>query len=70
MTHEETMSDKHLKLTPHKLADDPTAWWYEEEKGLCVVQQYLTNRGTVFGTRSVVIPWGSIRAALTRKDKP
>jgi hypothetical protein len=64
------MSTKHLQNNPHAIRGDTTAWWYEEEAGVCVVQQYLTPRGTVFGTRSVVIPWRSIRGALARKDKP
>ena len=64
------MSNRHLKLTLHKLAHDPNAWWYEEDKGICVVQQYRGNTGLVYGTRSVVIPWKVVRSALKRKDQP
>ena len=64
------MSNKHLKLTPHKIAHDPTAWWYEEAKGIFVVQDYYRAKdGLYLGTRSVVIPWRAIRAALKKKDK-
>ena len=63
------MSDERLKPKPHTIAHDPTVKWYEEDKGICVVQQYRGNTGLVYGTRSVVIPWRAIRAALKRKDK-
>ena len=64
------MSNQHLKRTPHKIAHDPTAWWYEEDKGIYVVQEYYRAKdGLYLGTRSVVIPWRAVRAALKRKDK-
>ena len=64
------MSDQHLQMKPHRLPHDPTSWWYEEPAGLCVVQEYRGTTGAVYGTRSVVIPWRAIRAALKRKDRP
>ena len=64
------MSDQHLKLTSHKIRHEPDAWFYEEATGICVVQQYRGNTGLIYGTRSVVIPWREIRAALKRKDLP
>ncbi len=51
------MSQKHLRLTAHKIND--YAWWYEENGGISLVVK----------GRIVVIPWKSIRAALARKDK-
>lgn len=64
------MSDKHLKLSPHRIAHDQTAWWYEQPSGIRVVQEYHTQFGELIGTRTVVIPWRAIRGALIRKDKP
>ena len=64
------MSNQHLKRTPHKIAHDPTVKWYEEPKGIWVVQEYYRAKdGLYLGTRSVVISWRAIRAALKRKDK-
>ena len=64
------MSNQHLKRTPHKIAHYPTAWLYEEDKGIYVVQDYYRAKdGLYLWTRSVVIPWNAIRAALKRKDK-
>ena len=64
------MSDRHLQLRGHKIAHDPTAWWYEEDKGIWVVQEYYRAKdGLYLGTRSVVIPWRAVRAALKRKDQ-
>jgi len=64
------MSEKHLKQTPHTIIHDPKAWWYEEDQGIWVVQEYYRAKdGLYMGTRSVVIPWRAIRAALGRKDK-
>ena len=64
------MSNKHLKLTPHKIAHDPTVKWYEEPKGIWVVQEhYRAKDGLYLGTRSVMIPWRAIRGALKRKDR-
>lgn len=54
------MSDKDLLRTSHAIRGTTMVWWYEEEKGICVV-------GMVGQT--VVIPWRSIRGALKRKDK-
>ena len=64
------MSDQHLQLTPNKIAHDPTAWWYEEDKGIWVVQgHYRAKDGLYLGTRIVMIPWRAVRAALKRKDR-
>ena len=64
------MSNEHLKPKPHTIAHDPTAWWYEEDKGIWVVQEYYRAKdGLYLGTRSVVIPWRAVRAALKRKDQ-
>ena len=64
------MSNQHLKSTPHTIAHDPTVKWYEEPKGIWVVQEYYRAKdGLYLGTRSVVIPWRAIRAALKRKDQ-
>lgn len=64
------MSDQHLKRTPHNIAHDQDVWWYEEPAGICVVQKYRDNTGVLHGTRSVVIPWRSLRAAMKRKAQP
>jgi hypothetical protein len=64
------MSDRHLQLTPHKIARDSHVWWYEEPTGIWVVQDYYRAKdGLYLGTHSVVIPWRAVRAALKRKDR-
>jgi len=64
------MSDEHLKPKPHTIAHDPHVWWYEEPAGIWVVQEhYRAKDGLYLGTRSVVISWRAIRAALKRKDQ-
>ena len=64
------MSNQHLKSTPHKIAHDPQVWWCEEPTGIFVVQEYYRAKDDLYlGTRSVVIPWRAIRAALKRKDR-
>ena len=64
------MSNEHLKLTPHTIAHDPHVRWFEEPQGIWVVQEYYRAKdGLYLGTRSVVIPWRAIRAALKRKDR-
>ena len=64
------MSDEHLKPKPHTIAHYPHVRWYEEYNGIWVVQEYYRAKdGLYLGTRSVVIPWRAIRAALKRKDR-
>ena len=64
------MSDKHLTLMPHRIRHDPTAWWYEEPNGICVVQEYYRDKdGLYLDTRSVIIPWRALKAALKRKEQ-
>lgn len=58
------MSNKDLKCEPHAIRGTETAWWYEEEEGVCVVVELAQ------GTRQITIPWASLRGALKRKDKP
>jgi len=64
------MSNKHLQLTPHAIRGTVTAWWYEEEKGISVVQEFRDKNGMLHITESILLPWTSIRGALKRKDKP
>ena len=54
-----------LLLDPHNITEE--AWWYEEDDGICVVQECHKNgcRNTVM----VTIPWKDVRAALKRLDK-
>ena len=64
------MSNQHLKSTPHTIAHDPHVRWCEEARGIFVVQGYYRGKdGPYLGTRSVVIPWRAVRAALKRKDR-
>jgi len=63
------MAKQHLSLSPHSIRGTKTAWWYEEDSGICVVQQHL-EAGVHIATVSTVIPWNSLRSALQRKDKP
>lgn len=58
------MSDKDLSMNPHKIRGMKTAWWYEEEKGICLVVEPHDT------TQLITIPWDSLRFALKRKDKP
>ena len=62
------MSDKDLSRKPHNTADD-SCWWYDEPSGILIVKS-INVEGKFVRTDQVVIPWRSIRAALTRKDKP
>jgi hypothetical protein len=63
------MSNIHLHCNPHAVKGDKTAWWYEEPKGICVVQEFYDDAGGTLATRFVTIPWASIRGALARKDR-
>ena len=61
------MSNKDLLRTSHAIRDDKDAWWYEEEKGICLV---VSDPSKDRNTFQFTIPWRSLRAALKRKDKP
>lgn len=64
------MADKHLSLKPHAIRGTKSAWWYEESKGICLVQECRDVRGGLLAdTRQVTIPWDSLRGALKRKDR-
>jgi hypothetical protein len=63
------MSTQHLQLKPHKIRGTATAWWYEEEKGISIVQEHW-EAAVHISTDSTTIPWQAIRDALARKDKP
>jgi hypothetical protein len=60
----EAMSNKDLKCEPHAIRGIKTAWWYEEDMGLCIVVEPAQV------TQQITIPWASLRGALKRKDKP
>lgn len=60
---------KDLSRTPHKIRGTTRAWFYEEEQGICVVQDLYCSLKGYQGTRSVLIPWRAIRAALKRLEK-
>jgi len=64
MNKRNTMSDNHLQLSPHPIRGTKTAWWYEEENGLCIVVEPAQD------TKQITIPWASLRGALRRKDAP
>lgn len=57
------MSVNDLQPEPHKIRKRKDAWWYEEEKGLCIVVEPQDR------TMTIEIPWASLRGALRRKDK-
>lgn len=61
------MSNKHLQAAPHN--QSAYQWWYEEPKGICVVQECDIEYSGVKTIVSKVIPWKAIRRALARKDK-
>ena len=55
------MSNEDLLLSPHHSKCFLDWWWYEEPKGICVINRI---------EGSFTIPWASVRAALRRKDSP
>jgi hypothetical protein len=65
------MSDTHLQLEPHPIRGTESAWWYEDEKGICVVMECRDANGRLLAdTLQATIPWRSLRGAVRRKDKP
>ncbi len=62
------MSVMDLQLNPHKIRGTTSAWWYEEENGITVVQEYYKDHELV-KVLHTVIPWRSIRSALKRLEK-
>lgn len=63
------MSNHHLQLKAHKIRGTKTAWWYEEEQGISVVQEHW-EASVHISTDATMIPWHAIRKALARKDRP
>ena len=61
------MSRKHLLSEPQFVAHDESWWFYEENRGICIVVEPVIPKSAP--TRSVTIPWARIRAALKRKDR-
>lgn len=61
------MASEHLLRSPHKIREadyidmDCDAWWYEEEKGICVV--------IGDGVGQFYIRWPVLRNALKRKEQ-
>lgn len=55
--------NKDLKGNPHTIANRTDAWWYEEPHGISVVVEPGEK------TKTIDIPWKSIRNALKRKDR-
>jgi hypothetical protein len=51
----------HLLRSPHTIDDE--AWWYEEQRGLCIMVKSVSS------IKELYIPWRLIRAALRRKDR-
>jgi hypothetical protein len=60
------MVKKFLSLDPHDI--DEHAWWYEEPAGITFVVEFHVPAGYV-GTEFRTISWGSVRAALARRDR-
>ncbi len=60
------MAKKFLSLNPHDI--DGHAWWYEEGAGITFVVEFHDGDGRYFGTEQRTISWGSVRAALARRD--
>jgi hypothetical protein len=56
-----------LLRAPQHVGYDESWWFYEEGRGLVIVVEPLVPRSAP--TRTVVIPWLRIRAALKRKDR-
>jgi hypothetical protein len=61
------MANKHLKCEAHTL--DDRSWWYEEQQGIHVVQEYRNRADDYVATVMTLIPWNDVRSALKRKDK-
>jgi len=58
------MSDKHLKLSPHKIRGIKTAWWYEEPQGITIIVE--PHKDTI----SLKILWKHLQPAVQRKVHP
>lgn len=43
-----------------------SAWWYEDERGIEVVQEYRRPDGTYLSTGSARIPWSKLLKAAKR----
>jgi len=57
----------HLQLTPHDIS--PECWWYEMDKGIEIIVEHRSKDGSqYFHTAHYVIPWPTVRAALSRKN--
>ena len=41
-------------------------WYYEERKGICVVQEVRDDRGALLGVAMTTIPWAKIEASVRR----
>jgi hypothetical protein len=61
------MVKKFLDVNPHTIDDH--AWWYEEGAGITFVVEFTDRAGNHIGTEQRTISWGSVRAALGRKDR-
>jgi len=60
------MANKDLIKKAHLIGKD--CWWYEEKQGISVWIKTFTEIGCPV-IKIHDIPWRSIRATLTRKDK-
>lgn len=57
------MANKHLSTKSQHVGRNPSWWYYEEPRGLCVCVPCSDK------THIVYIPWARVRSALKRKDK-
>lgn len=58
------MADVHLQLDPHEPKGGVDWWWYETSAGM-----FIFHSAPGKSTKSLLIPWQSVRAALRRKDE-
>ena len=61
------MANQDVWLKPHAIRGTKTAWWYEEDHSICVVQQHW-GASVHISTVYVTIPWAALRSALQRTE--
>lgn len=60
---------RHYYLSPKSQNLDNSSWYYEEQKGLCIIKENRDKKGRLNYVEQITIPWKMIINSVKRYYK-